>query len=157
MKRLQRWGLYLTENLWGVAKEGASLLECAQGLQLHCLMYQLYDLGLEIDPQVSILSSILQRLQPLFYRDKGLNHVIRSKEPTRQCRRHRLDLWVGKIPWRRKWQPTPVFLPEKFCGQRSWRATVHGAARSQTHNTHTRCLVHGRCPDYAGFLHPFFW
>ena len=26
---------------------------------------------------------------------------------------------VGKIPWRRKWQPIPVFLPEKFYGQRS--------------------------------------
>ena len=29
------------------------------------------------------------------------------------------DLWVGKIPWRRKWQPTPVFLPGKTHGQRS--------------------------------------
>ena len=27
--------------------------------------------------------------------------------------------WVGKIPWRRKWQPTPVFLPEESHGQRS--------------------------------------
>ena len=27
--------------------------------------------------------------------------------------------WVGKIPWRRKWQPTPVFLTGKFHGQRS--------------------------------------
>ena len=27
--------------------------------------------------------------------------------------------WVGKIPWRRKWQPTPVFLPGEFHGQRS--------------------------------------
>ena len=27
--------------------------------------------------------------------------------------------WVRKIPWRRKWQPTPVFLPEKSSGQRS--------------------------------------
>ena len=26
------------------------------------------------------------------------------------------DPWVGKIPWRRKWQPTPVFLPEKSHG-----------------------------------------
>ena len=26
---------------------------------------------------------------------------------------------IGKIPWRRKWQPTPVFLPGKFHGQRS--------------------------------------
>ena len=37
-----------------------------------------------------------------------------GKEPICQCRRHkRLGFapWVGKIPWRRKWQPTPVFLP----------------------------------------------
>ena len=31
-------------------------------------------------------------------------------------------LWVGKIPWRRKWQPTPVFLPGKSHGQRSLAA-----------------------------------
>ena len=30
-----------------------------------------------------------------------------------------LDPWVGKIPWRRKWQPTAMFLPGKFHGQRS--------------------------------------
>ena len=29
------------------------------------------------------------------------------------------DPWVGNIPWRRKWQPTPVFLPGEFNGQRS--------------------------------------
>ena len=34
-------------------------------------------------------------------------------------RSHGFDLWVGKIPWRRKWQPTPVFLPGKCNGQRS--------------------------------------
>ena len=34
-------------------------------------------------------------------------------------RRYGFDPWVGKIPWRRKWQPTPVFLSEKFQGQRS--------------------------------------
>ena len=36
-----------------------------------------------------------------------------------QFRRRRFKPWVGKIPWRRKWQPTPVFLPGKSCGQRS--------------------------------------
>ena len=35
-----------------------------------------------------------------------------------QYRRHRLDPWVGKIPCYRKWQPAPVFLPDKFHGQR---------------------------------------
>ena len=29
------------------------------------------------------------------------------------------ETWVGKIPWRREWQPTPVFLPGEFHGQRS--------------------------------------
>ena len=29
------------------------------------------------------------------------------------------DPWIGKIPWRRKWPPTPVFLPGEFHGQRS--------------------------------------
>ena len=36
-----------------------------------------------------------------------------------QGRRCRFDPWVGKIPYRRKWQPTPVFLPGKSHGQRS--------------------------------------
>ena len=38
------------------------------------------------------------------------------------CRRHRrcgFDPWVGRVPWRRKWQPTPVFLPGESHGQRS--------------------------------------
>ena len=30
-----------------------------------------------------------------------------------------LDPWVRKIPWNRKWQPTPVFLPGRFHGQSS--------------------------------------
>ena len=34
-----------------------------------------------------------------------------GKESPSQCRRNRFDPSVGKIPWRRKWQPTPVFLP----------------------------------------------
>ena len=34
-------------------------------------------------------------------------------------RRLGFSLWVGKIPWKRKWQPTLVFLPEEFHGKRS--------------------------------------
>ena len=36
-----------------------------------------------------------------------------------QCRRSRFDAWLGKLPWRRTWQPTPVFLPGEPHGQRS--------------------------------------
>ena len=35
------------------------------------------------------------------------------------CRRPGFDPWARKIPWRREWQPTPVFLPGEFHGQRS--------------------------------------
>ena len=45
-----------------------------------------------------------------------------GKEPTCQCRRNNrcgFDPWVGKILWSRKRQPTPVFLPGEFHGQRS--------------------------------------
>ena len=48
----------------------------------------------------------------------------------RRCKRRGFDPWVGKIPWRRKWQPTPVFLPGKSHEQR-W-ATVHEVAKSWT-------------------------
>jgi len=34
-------------------------------------------------------------------------------------KRCRFDSWLGKIPWKRAWQPTPVFLPEESHGQRS--------------------------------------
>ena len=43
---------------------------------------------------------------------------LSGKEPTCQFRRHEFNPWVRKIPWSRKWQPTPVFLPGKSHGQR---------------------------------------
>ena len=45
-----------------------------------------------------------------------------DKEPACQCRRSKrlgFDPWVGKIPWKRTWQPTPVLLPGESPGQRS--------------------------------------
>ena len=60
---------------------------------------------------------------------------ITGEVPACQCRRHRryvFDPWVGKIPGKRKQQPTLVFLPGKSHGQRSLWATVHGVAKSQT-------------------------
>ena len=41
-----------------------------------------------------------------------------GKEPACQCRRSGLDPWMGKIPWRREWFPTPGFLPAEVHGQR---------------------------------------
>ena len=63
------------------------------------------------------------------YTDECFLCWLSGKEPACQCRRCRCDPWVSKIPWRRKWQPTPVFLPGKFRGQRVLRATVHESQR----------------------------
>ena len=56
----------------------------------------------------------------LHYRDQeGFLGGTSGKESACQCMRHRrsrLDPWVGKIPWRRAWQPIPVFLP----GESPW-------------------------------------
>ena len=43
----------------------------------------------------------------------------RRRRRRRRCR-VRFDPWDRKIPWSRKWQPTPVFLPGESHGQRSW-------------------------------------
>ena len=56
-----------------------------------------------------------------------------------ECRRPRFDPWVRKTPWRRAWQPTPVFLLGELNGQRSLVGyTVHGVAEFDT----TEQLIH---------------
>ena len=62
----------------------------------------------------------------------------------------RVDSSVGKSPWRRKWQPTPVFLPGESHGQRSWWASVLRVAKSQTQQT-TYCSL-SKCM-YITLLH----
>ena len=52
----------------------------------------------------------------------SLNTGASGEEPACQCSRHKgcgFHPWIGKIPWRRAWQPTPVFLPGESHGQRS--------------------------------------
>ena len=46
-----------------------------------------------------------------------------------QCRRCMFGPWVGNIPWRRNWHPTPVFLPGKHMDREAWWATVPGVTK----------------------------
>ena len=58
-----------------------------------------------------------------------------GKEPACQCRRCKrlgFDPWVGKIPWRKAWQPTPVFSWKNPMDRGAWWATAHGVAKNQT-------------------------
>ena len=60
---------------------------------------------------------------------------VSGKEPAFQCGRHKrhgFNPWVRKIPWRKEWQPTPVFLPGESMDRGTWQAEVHGFTQSQT-------------------------
>ena len=49
---------------------------------------------------------------------RGFSVGSEGKESALQCGRHGFYLWVKKFPWRREWQPTPVFWPGEFHGHR---------------------------------------
>ena len=53
-----------------------------------------------------------------------------GKESACQCRRRRFIPWVGKILWRRKWQPTPLVSARESHGEDPWQATVYGVTES---------------------------
>ena len=74
-----------------------------------------------------------------------------GKESTRQCRscgRRALNPSVRKIPWRRKWQPTLVFLSGKFHGQKSlvgyspWNCKEPDTAEHTCTHTHTHTHIY---------------
>ena len=98
-----------------------------------------------------------------------------GKESACQCRkqkRRRFDPWVAKIPWRRKWHPTPVFLPGESHGQRSlvgyspwghktrprWLSTLYGPSWTMfpaPMNTRTRYASQGELDTCRlGHSHP---
>ena len=75
---------------------------------------------------------------------RGLPRWLSGKESACQCsrpRRLRFDPWIRKIPWRRKWQPTTVFLPGKSHGQRILVATVHGVTESWSQLSNWACTL----------------
>ena len=71
-----------------------------------------------LDENISI-NPLLCDLGPLspLWPFVGFPDGVGGKESACQCRRHGFDPRVRKIPWRRKWQPTPVFMPGKSHGQ----------------------------------------
>ena len=73
------------------------------------------------------------------------------------CKRRRFDPWVGKILQKRKWQPTPVFLPEKSHGQRSLKGYIRGVMRvGQNLATEYACIfIYTDLSPFLNVLHQF--
>ena len=51
--------------------------------------------------------------------------LLSDKEPVCQFKRCKFDPWGRKIPWRRAWQPTPIFFLENPMDRGAWRTSVH--------------------------------
>ena len=88
---------------------------------------------------------------------KGLPRWLSGKESTPQCRRCRFDPWVGKIPWRKKWQPALVLLPGKSHGQKTGGLQSMGSQKLDTTeqlSTLILCVNHHtkswKCDDLHG-------
>ena len=63
--------------------------------------------------------------------------------------------WVGKIPWKRAWQSTPVLLPGELQNRGAWWVTVHGATKSQTWLK--QLSMHARTSTSLSFAIPIPW
>ena len=88
-------------------------------LSLSSVVSNLLNSPTEFMSDTSYFSSPVFPFRPVF---NILSRWPSSKESACQCRRHKrrgFNPWVGKIPGRRKWKPTPVFLPGKFHGQKN--------------------------------------
>ena len=79
---------------------------------------------------------ICKQMNQKLFLTGGFSGGTSGKESTCPCRckRCRFGGWVGKIPWRGKWQPTPVFSPGKSMNKGAWRARVHGVTK-ESHTT----------------------
>ena len=69
----------------------------------------------------------------------------------RRCRRRRFDYRVRKIPWKTKWQPTPVFFPGKAHGQRSL-AGYSPKGHKELDTTERLCIHAKTNKEYLRFM-----
>ena len=80
-----------------------------------------------------------------------------GKEPACQCKEHKFNPWDGKVPWRRKWQPAPIFLSGKFNRQRSLAGCSPWGHRESdmTEHAHIYCIffIHSSIDRHLGCFH----
>ena len=97
--------------------------------------------------------------QDLLHTSWPCSCMAHGKESTCQYERGKrcgFDPWVGKIPWKKKWQPSLVFLPGKSMDTGAWWAIAHGVTESTQLSTRASSLwtpVTGLYYVYKGSTH----
>ena len=126
-----RWGELCFRKLYGQETKTnpadvLSVYACICNIILHFYLHKY----LKVCTQKMYVFCLYKYLQSAAL--EGLPRWLSTKESACQSRGQGFDPWVGKIPWRRKWQPTPVFLPGHLMDRGAWWATVHGVTKSRT-------------------------
>ena len=121
---------FMDRGVWwatvhGVAESDTAEHTCTQGDRMHRIFFAFYTFSpfeIIVDShavarnstersRVSFIQFHPTVASCIIMKDLGFPGGSDGKDSAPQCGRHRFDPWVGKIPWRREWQPTPVFLP----------------------------------------------
>ena len=90
---------------------------------------------------------------------EGVAQMVKNLPPMQETG---VPPWVGKIPWRRKWQSTPVFLPGEFHGLRSlegyrpWCCRVRHDRNSLAHMRTIQKLYNTKTVHHSN-LQPLKW
>ena len=96
-------------------------MDCSEPgfLLLHCLLEFAHSHVHWVFDAIKPSHPLLLLLFPSLIVVVRISKIILNNSGACQCRRLRFNPWIGKIPGRRKWQPTPVFLPGESHGWRS--------------------------------------
>ena len=115
---------------------------CAPSNQTFCVKISQFEMSF---PKGSSYLPHVPFKYTVYYDKMRIPRGLSGKESTYRCRRQGFDPWVGKIPWRRKWQPTPYSCPGNCMDRGAWGAIVYGVEKSQTQlspHTHTHTHTH---------------
>ena len=99
------------------------------------------------DPWSEKIPRTMEQQSPTCHEKEGFPGGSVGKEPACNARDPGSVPGLERFPWRRKWQPTPVFLPGNPMDRGAWRATVHGVTRVR-HDLATKPPPHALKPVF---------
>ena len=138
--------IQITLNLFPPSGSGIKKKQTPGWTQFYCWMMEMVPLPKDSLYGCFLFWYVQNCPLQIFHQYSRVPRWHSGKESTCWCKRRGSNPWVRKIPWRRTWQPTPVFLPGKFpwteepVGYSPWAAKIQMQLSNWAH-THTYIKV----------------